>query len=317
MKFVFAILSLLLMYIPCRAQELFPMQEAASTLPKGSWSFRLSNDFFKDRGNRSKYQNHFRVMYGLTPHLSLYATASLSNHHLRNFPIDLRGFLINHHSRLYPETPYLMDGVHLYAKLRVFSLDEPYKHTRIALFGEASRMLNAHDEAEPNLQGDNSGLGGGVIVTRLQQRFALSFTCAYTYPLPLHEQNERRKIDFYYPTSWAYNVSMGYRVYPKVYSSYKNVNINIYLEVLNKTYGDSKMYINDVQYDYNLFRIFEPRVYESLTANAYSEVRPSVQFVFNSTQRLDLGLALPVYSRSYLYYYPLYFLQFQKYFFRK
>jgi hypothetical protein len=72
-------------------QELFPLNEPASSVPKGVLGVRFFTQNFKEVDlNRSL--NVLRVMYGATSKLSVILTGSVSNHHDTKLPPDL----INH-----------------------------------------------------------------------------------------------------------------------------------------------------------------------------------------------------------------------------
>lgn len=170
------------------AQELFPSSEPASTLPKGVWAVRAT---FRNYEEYSQPRNYYavRAIYGVTPKLSAYFTVSVSNHHLKRYPEDLNNYFLNHHTPAQVvKYPYQLEGFNLYTQYRFFSRDGKNSHFRMAVYGEAGKSLAAHDEAEPYLTGDNSGFGGGLIITRLIHRLAVSATTGYIYPLAYREK---------------------------------------------------------------------------------------------------------------------------------
>lgn len=298
------------------AQELFPHAEPASNIPKGVLGIRYLNESFKEiPSQRSRYWNGLRFMYGVTGRFTIMATGSVSNHHPAKFPADLRKYFINHHQKTYKQNPTLFEGINVYAKYRIFSLDEKQKHLRIALYGEAGKSFVPHDEAEPGLNGDNTGFGGGVIITQLYKRFAASFTTGFQHPLIYVDK--KQSITFKSGDATMYKLSLGYRLLPFNYSSYKDINVNIYLEFINKHYTGAEMTLYGLPYDFSIYQLFDKNIYNSLQENKYSELRPSIQFIFNSNTRIDLGMAAPIYSRSYLHFYPMFFFHLQKYFFPK
>src|SRR5579859_3734760 len=173
----------------CFGQELFPLNEPASSVPKGVAGARAFTQNYKEGYTfRSLYA--LRAMYGLTSKLSVTMTGSMSNHHNRRLPPDL----LNHthagnQTNYYTQNikrgvsyPYLFNGVYLFAKYRAISLDGKNQHLRVAGYGEWSNVGVAHDEAEPNLMDDTGGYGFGVITTWLKNRFATSVTYGFIRP---------------------------------------------------------------------------------------------------------------------------------------
>lgn len=71
-----------------RAQELFIHEEPASTMPKGVIGLRAFSEAYREPGNQLRALAGLRAMYGLTPKLTLMATATASNHHSRQLPPD-------------------------------------------------------------------------------------------------------------------------------------------------------------------------------------------------------------------------------------
>src|SRR5260221_1377067 len=70
------------------AQELFPLNEPASSVPKGVVGIRVFSQNYKDLGANKSLEG-IRVMYGLTSKLSLIMVGSISNHHNRKLPLDI------------------------------------------------------------------------------------------------------------------------------------------------------------------------------------------------------------------------------------
>lgn len=296
-------------------QELFPATEPASSMPKGVLGVRLMYETYKELpSQRTRYWDAVRLMYGATGKLTLMLTGSASNHHLKKFPADLRNYFINHHQVSYKPNPFLFEGLNFNARYRWLSIDEQNKHLRLAFYGEAAKSFVPHDEAEPML-GDNSGFGGGIIATKLHHKFALSVTCGYTYALPYIDKEQ--EIRFETGKGWHYNISLGYRLFPLKYSSYQNVNVNLYVEFINKTYDKARLTVKGEMHDFEVYKDFDPVIYKSLIENQYSEIRPSIQFIFNSNERIDIGIAQPFYGKSYLHFYPMFFFNLQKYIFSK
>ena len=293
------------------SQELFPSTEPASTLPKKTISVRFGATSYQEPLGRAKYSTMLRAMYGATKKITVMMSAGGSNHHLKQFPGSLIQYFRLHHTRQYPAFPFLFDGVHAYVKWRIISQDMDKRHFRVALYGEGSRSFNVHDVAEPNLLEDNSGWGGGVITTMLLNRWAVSFTGGFVQPS--RYKDSVAAMD--YGRALMYNLSLGYRLFPVKYNSYQDVNINFYLEFLGKSYREASLAFRGNDFPIQYFLPEDPLTYNSLKNNSYVEVRPALQCIFNSSTRVDVGVALRVSSRSYAYYYPLFFINIQKYFF--
>jgi hypothetical protein len=313
MKYIRVLLFLLLPFAAV-SQELFPCTEPASTMPKGIAGLRYLNENFKEEpSRRTKYWHAIRLMYGITGKFQVMLTGSVSNHHTKKIPADLSNYFMNHHQVNYIPNPALFEGLNLYFRYRWLSIDKNRRHTRVAFFGEAGKSFMAHTEAEAALNGDVSGAGGGVIATQLINKFAVSFTASFVYPLVF--KDPKQEITFRSGNTYSYNVSLGYRIWPAAYSSYKNLNINLYCEFLNRKYDAAVMTQKGDPYDFEVYKWFDKNIYYSLQENFYSEIRPSLQFIINSNNRIDLGFASPVYSKSYIHFYPMIFLSLQKYFY--
>ncbi|HEY8402334.1 MAG TPA: hypothetical protein VIK89_13790 [Cytophagaceae bacterium] len=307
----------LILSLRLNAQELFPATEPASTLPKGLLGARFMYEGFKEvPSERKKHWSAIRLMYGVTGKLTLQITGTASNHHPKKFPADFRNYLVNHHQKVFIPDPYIPDGFNIYAKYRWLSIDDKQKHLRFAFYGEFAKAYTPHSEAEPLLMGgDNTGVGGGLIITQLYKRFAVSFT--YGLAFPFEYVDKEQDITFKSGNAINYNLSFGYRIYPAQYSGYDNLNINLYVEFINKQYEKAYMTAQGKYVDFDFIQYEDQYVYKSLQENKYSEIRPSLQFIFNSNTRVDVGVAHPFINQSYLHFYPMYFINVQKYFFRK
>jgi hypothetical protein len=301
------------------SQELFPNTEPASTIPKKVAWFRQINEMYKDINGHSRYYAGFRLMYGLTKRFTVMTTIGASNHHFKTIPSNFTGYITNHHTLKYPAYPFLIEGVNWYVKYRLVNFDGEQKHLRIAAYAETAKAFVAHTEGESNIMTENSGYGGGLIFTRLYKRFAASVTWGFVRSKPYKQKDQYHTLSFQAGYVKNYDVSFGYRLYPKKYDSYKDVNVNIYAEFLNRDYSAAKISYDGVPYSYTYLQNSGVQgtqyTYNGLIANRYSELRTSFQFIMNSTNRLDIGVAVPVYSRSYLHDYPLLYINFQKTFF--
>lgn len=314
MKRIIIFTVFVLSFLKTFSQELFPYAESASNIPKNTLGVRFLFEGYKEiPSQRQRNWGALRAMYGLTGKTTLMLTASGSNHHLAKFPANLQNYFTNHHQRSYKPNPYLLEGVNLYVKQRVISIDDYQKHLRVALFGQACKSFVPHDESEPFLMGDNSGYGGGVIITQLYKRFAISFT--YSYAHPIEYRDKAQDITFQSGDANNYDISLGYRLYPSKYTDYKDLNINLYVEFENRTYEAATMTVRDAPYDFSYFKDFDKNIYNSLQEGKFSEIKPSIQLILGSNNRIDVGCAYPIYRRSYTHFYPLFFFNIQKYFY--
>jgi len=155
------------------------------------------------------------------------------------------------------------ESVYLYAKYRFLSFDEVHKHFRMALFGEGAYSKAPFHNDEVSLQGDKSGVQVGLIATQLWHKFAISGTVSHTQVL--HESRKSNVI--YVPEriyqSLNYSLSAGYLLLPKDYTDYKQLNVNLYTELI----GQKSL-------DRNVF---------------YLDLAPAVQFIFNSNFKINIG----------------------------
>ena len=236
---------LLAMACPAFSQELYVNTEPASNMATHSLGIRLENQGFF--APVYKNRTSLEVMYGaskwLMVHGSLYA------------------------ADFYQAGQHL-EGGSVYAKYRFLSVDSVQQHFRGALFAKISSINNPVINQEITLEGDNSGLQTGVVFTRLLHRIALSGSASY-----LRDWNNPGGYNIpspYARDAIAYTFSAGYLALPKVYRDYKQVNMNVYAELLGKTnpgYGQS-----------------------------YLDAAPAIQFIFDSLIRLDFSYRVPLYN---------------------
>ncbi len=173
------------------------------------------------------------------------------------------------------ENYFYFESARIYAKYRFLSLDDVHKHFRMAAFASATYTRNHLDHNEVNLQyGDQGGIQGGIIATQLWHKFAISGTASISEVL-----DEVRSLKEY-PQPYAfesfnYSVSAGYLVFPRNYTDYKQTNLNIYTELIggrNINWPAEKYYV---------------------------DLAPSLQMIFNSTSKLNLGYRFQLKSDIY------------------
>ncbi|WP_315822204.1 hypothetical protein [Paraflavitalea speifideaquila] len=98
------------------------------------------------------------------------------------------------------------------------------------------------------------------MVTQLWQKLALSSSVSYaqvTTKKPKYIQ------DAYPWKALNYTLSAGYLVLPREYTSYRQTNLNVYVELLGQQTLDRKQY--------------------------YLDLAPAIQLIFNSNAKLNLG----------------------------
>jgi hypothetical protein len=321
----FNVYRIILLFLPLctltvEAQELFPLNEPASSIPKGVFGLRaFTQNYPENNLTRSLYA--FRVMYGATSKLSVMATGSVSNHHDRKLPPDL----INHSHSGSQTTyftqaitrgvryPYLFNGIHVFGKYRFLTVDKQNQHFRMSAYGEWSNVGVAHDEAEPNLMDDTGGYGFGLITTWLKNRFAVSLTSGYVRPDSYFEMQPDQSggpdlpTRIHYGDAIRYNLSLGYRLYPNHYTDYDQVNWNVYVEFLGKTYDDARVIQNGTEIETKTV---------ALRSNSYVEIHPGIQRIVKSNTRIEFSVGLSLLGNSYAHFTPMWTLAVQRYFYR-
>jgi hypothetical protein len=308
------------------AQELFPVAENASNIPKGALGIRLLDEGYKES---DLYRNlaGLKLLYGITPRLSIYATATVSDIHEKTLPFD---FITHNHSGGQTTSstntpqegipyPYVFNSIDIYAKYRFYSADGVNSHFRMAAYAEGSRVIVPSHEAEPDLLMHTSGYGAGIIATYLKRHFATSITTGFIIPAE-YQGNTYDEYSGVYPTTIQYgkainySLSFGYLLFPKNYKSYKQTNWNIYCEFTGKAYGAAKAYQYDGPFAGALLYTL-PITTPILKAGKYLDIDPGIQCILNSTYRIDLSLAFPLVNESYDHLYPFYLIGIQRYFY--
>lgn len=154
------------------------------------------------------------------------------------------------------------EGGSIYAKYRFLSRDAMQKHFRMAGFGRISYNNSDIHQEEINLNGHNTGVEFGVVATQLLQKVALSSSLSF---VKADDNGKGNKFIYGSEKSQAinYTFSVGKLMLPKEYKSYKQTNLNLMLEFLSQLNTGSGKY--------------------------YMDIAPSVQLIFNSQSRLDIG----------------------------
>jgi hypothetical protein len=301
-----------------QAQELFPLNEPASNVPKGVFGARVFTHSYKEY-DVWRNMSGIRLMYGVLPRLTLMANLTASNHHGTDLPNNLISHTHVGNQTLYYlpafqrgiQYSYIFNGIDLYAKFRFLSIDGIKTHFRAAVYAEWSNVDVAHDEAEPNLMDDTKGYGGGLLMTYLKNHFAVSLTSGFIIPgayngTYLAAIGQPVPVTIQYGRALNYNLSFGYLLFPRHYSDYKQVSVSLYAEFMGKSYESAKVF----QYGAEV-----PIETDLLKAGNYVDVHPGLQFIFNSNTRLDLSVGAPLVRQAYTHFYPYFYIALQHYFY--
>jgi hypothetical protein len=174
-------------------------------------------------------------------------------------------------SDMYTYPAISWESVRAYAKYRFYSKDDVHRHFRAAAFLEASYSKNEPFYDEISFEGDQSGVRGGIIMTQLLHKLALSTTLSLSEVL--QEERWDEGPDPYSYQSFNYTLSGGYLVLPRTYKSFGQTNFNVYLEFLGSSNLGSNLH--------------------------YLDMAPSIQFIFNSNAKLNFGYRFQLYGNMH------------------
>jgi hypothetical protein len=160
------------------------------------------------------------------------------------------------------------EGGSIYAKHRIYSIDDIHKHFRLAAYARYSlNNADIHQE-EIETMGHNTGFEAGLVATKLVNKVAISSSLSY-------EKALNNMPNYKFPTSQSnnatnYTLSIGKLVYPKTYTNLKQTNVNLMCEFLGQT----------------------------LNGNGKSnlDIVPSLQFIIYSQARIDIAYRKQLYS---------------------
>ncbi len=260
MSRVVLIILVLSAFSGLRAQELFIQTEPASNMPVGRFGVRASSDIWSEN-SRTIARFGTEIMYGVS----------------KNLMVHLQAYGSNAINNVEPET------YGIYAKYRLFSDDDFKYHFRISAYGEALAGKQHNTTPSFSFKGGGPVVGGGLIFTLLENRFAFSSTVGTAralkdvFPIDGGSYTDITGING--------SLSIGYLVYPNTYTSYSDPNINLYAELLGY---NSYYQVND-GFDYS--------------ANASSgELVLSLgpQIILNSVARFDLAYSMLLKTNFYL-----------------
>lgn len=167
---------------------------------------------------------------------------------------------------------FYFESARVYAKYRFLSNDDVHKHFRMAAFVTAAYSRNHLQHNELNLMGDHSGVQVGLIATQLWNKLAISGTGSIIEVLDEARDNKPQEYAF---QSLNYSLSAGYLVLPLEYKDYNQTNLNIYAELLGG---------QNLDWEYEKY---------------YLDLAPSLQLIFKSTSKLNLGYRFQLKSDIY------------------
>lgn len=299
------------------AQELFPLAEPASSMPKNTLGVRLFSETYKE-WYQWRNVTGLRLMYGATPQLSIYLSALASNHHSETMPEEFPFHNTPERGKIYP---YKFNGFHLYSKYRIFNDDRQNEHFRLSLYAEGTLVKTTHHETEPDLEmGDNSGFGFGFISTYLKNKFAVSLTVGSIIPGTYKGVSPDPTVSLpdmpikvYYGKALNYSLSFGYLVFPRIYKNYDQGNLNVYLSLHGKYYDAAKV---DLFYGLpNEYYLQNDQYPKALQRSYFVDISPGIQYIIKSNLRIDFSVTVRGLGYSYARLYPVYTIGIQRYFY--
>lgn len=319
-----AFFLLMLLAGTVHAQELFPLAEPASSVPKGALGIRAFAEGYREDGLLRNITG-LKLLYGITPRLSVYLSGTMSDYHERTLPFDL---IAHSHtgsrsvgSTATPATgvayPEIFNSADVYAKYRLLSRDGQNRHFRMAAYAEGSYVAVPSHEAEPELLVHTSGFGAGLISTYLRGHFAASLAGGFILPAA-YRGNATDRFGGIYPTTVQYgnavnySLSFGYLLFPQQYRSYDQTNWNLYLELTGKTYGAAAISQKDGPAP-DALPIPVSVTTPALSSGSYLDIDPGIQCIIRSVYRIDASAGFALLSTSYVHLYPVYHLGVQRY----
>ena len=228
------------------SQELYVFSSPASNVPAKSLSFKYTSKWvggntIHHSSNASRHMVESQI--GISKKIMLRAAVSLSD--------------------MYSHKKQQFESFSVLAKYRFFSNDDVHRHFRAAVFLNTVFSKNDLRYDELTVEGDQSVLQGGVILTQLINRLAVSTTLALTEVVdPERWQKYRGSRRFGYQ-GINYNFSSGYLLLPRKYTGYKQPNLNIYFECIGG-FGLDKRF-------------------------SFTDLAPALQIILNSNSQINLG----------------------------
>lgn len=183
----------------------------------------------------------------------------------KNLMLHVEGFSSNRDKGL------SVEGAALYGKYRFFSKDKVYQHLRMAAFARIAINNSTIHEEEIETNGHNSGYELGLIATQLLHKQAISATASYEQAYGNAAGNEFPR--FQASRAINYTLSTGRLLLPKAYTDYGQTNLNVMVEMLGQ--------------------------YLPENGKSFMDLAASVQFIFNSQTRVDVGYKRELFTSMY------------------
>jgi hypothetical protein len=154
------------------------------------------------------------------------------------------------------------EGGSIYGKYRFLSKDAMQRHFRMAVFGRISSNNSDIHQEEINMYGHNTGFETGVVSTQLLRKLALSTSVSF---VKAFDNGKGNKFLYGSKNEAAINstFSLGKLMLPKEYRDFRQTNVNLMVEFLTQVNTGSGKY--------------------------YVDVAPTMQLIFNSQSRIDIG----------------------------
>ncbi|MFN5423143.1 MAG: hypothetical protein ACK5AO_07750 [bacterium] len=228
------------------SQELYVFSNPASNVPARSVSLKYGSKWIRGNAADHSYTGSRHMLesqLGLSKKLMLKTGFSFSN--------------------MYTHKQQQLESGSLYAKYRFLSKDAVHSHFRAAAFINAVISRNDLKYEELTGDGDHSVIQAGIVFTQLIKKLALSGTVAHTEIINSDRWKKYIGSRNFGYQGINYNFSGGYLLYPRKYTSYKQTNINLYVEIIGGA---------------GLDRSF-----------SYTDLAPAVQFIMNSNTKVNMG----------------------------
>ncbi|MEY3324841.1 MAG: hypothetical protein EBR98_00390 [Chitinophagaceae bacterium] len=244
MRHLVVLISIIIFSTDTHSQELYVFSEPASSLPAHALSVKFKNHFTgkNEFFDRLSYRVAPQVFMGLSKNMTLRMGSTFSN--------------------MYTYNPKL-ESANFYLKVRFLSSDAVHRHFRMAGFLEAAKTSSPFHFDEINLGGDRSGVEAGLILTQLWHKLAVSATVSHTQVIDSYRWDKGAHAGRHAFQSLQSVISAGYLLFPRTYTSYKQTNLNVYLELITQRLLDQNRY--------------------------YVDVAPALQLIFSSQTKLNLG----------------------------
>jgi hypothetical protein len=243
----FILLFVITISCQINAQELFVMTEPASNMAAGSVGVRLANSLMKEQES-SGYNYHLipEFMWGTNKNLMFHSSLFLSD----------------------KSNNLVAEGGSIYGKYRFLSVDDFHSHFRMAGYARYSFNNASIHQDEINLIGHNSGYQIGIVATQLIHKVAISGNLSYLNAID--NLNNNSFPDNQSNKAIDYSLSFGKLMYPKKYTTFKQTNINVMVEIEGqKLIDDNKFFL---------------------------DIAPSIQLIINSQARIDFAYIKQLYS---------------------